>query len=190
MMMQTKTRGFTLIELMIVIAVLALLVGIGYPSYQDQVRKSRRAEGMGELLELAERMERFYTDRETYAGATLGAAATNIYPTTTDGGYYTLSIVSQDAVGLWVSSQFLKLVILGGLNNGSQTGKRLCHIAHQGFGQIGIKIVNREHLCHGLLAVFFGGAAIFNKKITGCLDIPFDHIPQVIAVLGNDQTGI
>jgi type IV pilus assembly protein PilE len=104
MMMKTRTRGFTLIELMIVIAVLALLVGIGYPSYQDQVRKSRRAEGMGELLELAERMERFYTDRETYAGATLGTAATNIYPTTTDGGYYTLSIVSQDAVAYTVSA--------------------------------------------------------------------------------------
>ena len=103
-MMKTRTRGFTLIELMIVIAVLALLVGIGYPSYQDQVRKSRRAEGMGELLELAERMERFYTDRETYAGATLGTAATNIYPTTTDGGYYTLSIVSQDAVAYTVSA--------------------------------------------------------------------------------------
>jgi len=56
----------TLIELMIVIAILGIIVAIGYPSYQEQVRKSRRAEGMGELLELADRMERHYSDVGTY----------------------------------------------------------------------------------------------------------------------------
>jgi type IV pilus assembly protein PilE len=61
-----KMRGFTLIEAMIVVAVLGLIVAMGYPSYQEQVRKSRRAEGMGELLELADRMERHYTDVGTY----------------------------------------------------------------------------------------------------------------------------
>jgi type IV pilus assembly protein PilE len=53
-----KTGGFTLIELMIVLAVLSIIVAIGYPSYQEHVKKSRRAEGMGQLLELADRMER------------------------------------------------------------------------------------------------------------------------------------
>ena len=41
--MNRKTRGFTLIELMIVVALLAILIAIGYPSYRDQVMKSRRA---------------------------------------------------------------------------------------------------------------------------------------------------
>ncbi len=100
--MNRKTRGMTLIELMIVIAILGIMVALGYPSYQEQVRKSRRAEGMGELLELADRMERFYSDRGTYVGATLGTAAGNIYPTTTDGGYYTLNIDSQNAVAFTV----------------------------------------------------------------------------------------
>jgi len=55
---------------MIVVAVLGIIVAIGYPSYQEQVRKSRRAEGMGELLEMADRMERRYSDVGTYAGIT------------------------------------------------------------------------------------------------------------------------
>jgi type IV pilus assembly protein PilE len=68
--MMKNIRGMTLIELMVVIAILGIIVAIGYPSYQEQVRKSRRAEGMGELLELADRMERRYSDVGTYAGIT------------------------------------------------------------------------------------------------------------------------
>lgn len=102
--MNRKQRGFTLIELMIVIAVLGVIIAIAYPSYTEQVRKSRRAEGMGELLELADRMERFYSDRGTYAGASLGTAATNIYPASSENGYYTLSIVSQTATDFSVSA--------------------------------------------------------------------------------------
>ena len=97
-----KQRGFTLIEVMIVVAVLGVIVAIGYPSYTEQVRKSRRAEGMGELLELADKMERFYADQGTYAGATLGTGAGNIHTATTADGYYTLNIDSQTAVAFQV----------------------------------------------------------------------------------------
>ena len=99
-----KLYGFTLIEVMIVVAILGVIIAIGYPSYQDQVRKSRRAEGMGELLELADRMERFYSDRGTYAGATLGSGAGNIYPASTGGGYYTLNIDIQNTVSFAISA--------------------------------------------------------------------------------------
>lgn len=88
-----KMKGMTLIELMIVIAVLGIIVAIGYPSYQDQVRKTRRAEGIGELLELADRMERHYADLGTYDqadGSDMTAAA--IFRSTTTNGYYTLSV--------------------------------------------------------------------------------------------------
>ena len=92
-MKRDKMKGMTLIELMIVIAVLGIIVAIGYPSYQDQVRKTRRAEGIGELLELADRMERHYADLGTYDqadGSDMTAAA--IFRSTTTNGYYTLSV--------------------------------------------------------------------------------------------------
>ena len=98
-MMLTKTRGFTLVELLIVIAVLAIVVAVGYPSYLEQVKKSRRAEGMGQLLELADRMERAYADNGTYP-----SAISEVYVATTDGGFYTLSIVTANNVSFTVSA--------------------------------------------------------------------------------------
>ena len=61
-----KILGFTLVELMITIAVISVLVSIGYPMYQDQVYKSRRAAARGSLLELAQFMERNYTEANRY----------------------------------------------------------------------------------------------------------------------------
>lgn len=62
-----RQRGFTLIELMIVVAVVAILVAIAYPSYQEQMRKSRRAQAQADLIEYAQAAERYHTVNNTYA---------------------------------------------------------------------------------------------------------------------------
>lgn len=59
--------GFTLIELMIVVAIIAIIAAIAYPSFADQVRKSRRAQAKADLLELAQLAERSRTVHNTYA---------------------------------------------------------------------------------------------------------------------------
>lgn len=63
--------GFTLIELMITVAIIAILAAVAYPSYQNHVIKTRRAAGAACLSELAQFMERYYTTNMTYAGAAL-----------------------------------------------------------------------------------------------------------------------
>lgn len=63
---QAWQRGFTLIELMIVVAVVAILVAIAYPSYQEQMRKSRRAQAQADLIEYAQAAERYHTVNNTY----------------------------------------------------------------------------------------------------------------------------
>jgi type IV pilus assembly protein PilE len=63
-----KARGFTLVELMIVIAVLAILAAIAVPSYYRQVEKSRRADAQSALLSAAQTLERCFTRTNTYVG--------------------------------------------------------------------------------------------------------------------------
>lgn len=58
--------GFTLIELMIAVAVAAILAGIAYPSYIEHVRKAKRTEGKVALLQLLQQQERFYSQRGSY----------------------------------------------------------------------------------------------------------------------------
>jgi len=61
-----NTKGFTLIEVMIVVVIIAILAAIAFPSYQDSVRKSRRADAKSSLLETSQILERCYTEFNAY----------------------------------------------------------------------------------------------------------------------------
>lgn len=65
------SRGFTLIELVVVIAIIAIISAIALPSYREHVRTARRTAAQGCLIEMAQSMERVYAARMTYAGAAL-----------------------------------------------------------------------------------------------------------------------
>ena len=65
----SQTSGFTLIEVLIVTAIIGILAAIAYPSYQNSVIKSWRANATACLSEIAQRMERRYTASFSYTGA-------------------------------------------------------------------------------------------------------------------------
>ena len=69
-----RCRGFTLLEVMITCACVAILAAIAYPSYMTSIQKSRRAEAKSALLGASGQMERWFTERGTYATAALGTA--------------------------------------------------------------------------------------------------------------------
>jgi type IV pilus assembly protein PilE len=70
-----RQRGFSLIELMIVVAIVGILARIAYGSYQSSVAKSRRNVAQGCLVEQAQYMERIYTTKMSYANAELPASS-------------------------------------------------------------------------------------------------------------------
>src|SRR5688572_15049043 len=96
--MNANSSGFTLIELMIVVAVLAIIVVIAYPSYDAFVTRTRRAEAKRELLALATAQERYFTNCNAYAAALDGSQANctglggGAATRTTENGYYLMSL--------------------------------------------------------------------------------------------------
>jgi len=92
---RNNLSGFTLIELMIVVAVIAILAAIAVPGYQEFVRKARRADGKEALVRLQIEQEKWRTNNATYTGTIgnlgLGTASTE--------GHYTIAITANSATG-------------------------------------------------------------------------------------------
>ena len=84
---RVQMRGITLIELVVVVAIVAILAAIAFPSYQGQVRKTRRADGKAELMETAQQLERCYTRFSRYNDGNCGVAL----PFGSSEGYYVVS---------------------------------------------------------------------------------------------------
>ena len=88
-----KMKGFTLIEVMIVVAIVAVLSAIALPSYQEYIRRGHRAEARAALLQAAQWLERAATATGTYP-------LTASFPTTLttmQSGRYTVAVASPPA---------------------------------------------------------------------------------------------
>ena len=94
-----KCHGFTLIELMIVVAIIGILAAIAYPSYTQYVLRSKRDDCAGALVGMAAAMERRFSTNQSYlglatGGADTGAPAATFYPSQCplDGGGATYNL--------------------------------------------------------------------------------------------------
>lgn len=90
-----KQRGFTLIEVMIVVAIVGILTAIAYPSYLEHVRKSRRADAQSAMMELAQFMERRFTTTGSYSAAACGDVVLPFTQAPRDGPevFYNINVV-------------------------------------------------------------------------------------------------
>lgn len=78
-MTKRYAAGFTLIELMIVVAVIGILAAIAYPSFADQMRKARRSEAITALQDAQLRLEKWRVDNPSYAGSGTTIADSSYY---------------------------------------------------------------------------------------------------------------
>jgi type IV pilus assembly protein PilE len=102
-----RVAGFSLIELMVTIAVAATLAAIVIPTYQSQIRKSRRTEARTAVMDLANREERYYSVNNDYtdSGVRLGyaqpgGADAQILDQSVGAGYYTVTVTKFNAAPL------------------------------------------------------------------------------------------
>jgi len=104
-MRNTRQAGFTLLELMIVVAVIAILAGIAVPMYIEQMRKGKRAEAAQAIGDIQLREERYRADNPTYATMdqlTGSAANTTSYNSALK--YYDVSIANNTGTGYVITA--------------------------------------------------------------------------------------
>lgn len=108
----SKSRGFTLIELMIVVAIVAILAAVAYPSYLDSIRAARRADAMDAVLTLQNLQEKYRANNTTYGTlAQIGGSAASL------DGYYTLTVTGNTA-----TAYVLTATAVAGSSQASDTG--------------------------------------------------------------------
>ncbi|MGY3930046.1 type IV pilin [Aeromonas encheleia] len=92
-----NAKGFSLLELMIVVVVVAILSAVAYPSYQAHIAASRRAEAKAALMEAAQYMEREFTQAGSYNAANLASAGLSTLPRDGSSAYYQMAVNASGA---------------------------------------------------------------------------------------------
>lgn len=93
----SRSRGFTLLELMIALVITAILVAVALPSFMSSIRKGRRSEAMTALTALQQEQERWRSNNQTYTTSLTNLRINSA--TTAPGGYYSLSVSSATDTG-------------------------------------------------------------------------------------------
>ena len=88
----SKARGFTLIEVVITVAIVGILVAIAVPSYQNHLRKGRRAEAQAFITQIAQREQQYLLDARQYAVGSNALSDLNLTAPTTVSDHYKITV--------------------------------------------------------------------------------------------------
>src|SRR5271154_4603452 len=91
-----RTGGFTLVELMITVVVLAIIVALAVPAYTQQVQKARRTDARNALLDIAGREERFLSVSNSYSATPADVQYSGAWPQVVTNGYYSVGVQVPD----------------------------------------------------------------------------------------------
>lgn len=127
------SKGFTLVEIMIVVVIVGILAAVAFPSYQNSIRKSRRSDATMALSKVQQLQEKYRANNTTYGAtvADIGASAT------TDNGYYSISISNADG-----SNYTLTATAVAGTSQAQDTGCTSLTVT-----QVGATVTNAPSSC-------------------------------------------
>ena len=100
MMKKRETRGYSLVELMVVVAIIGIISAIAYPSYQSYMSDTYRGQAIADLEVCSMALERYYSDDFTYVGAVIDDSAGSLCPNTSPSSgntQYDLTLVAATA---------------------------------------------------------------------------------------------
>lgn len=120
MKITSKKKGFTLIEVMMVVAIIAIIVAIALPNYREYVLRSNRAVGKGELLQVASRQEQYFLNNRSY---------TNLM---TDLGYTANYYVDSEGQPATAASSIYQITITEPTSNTRETTYTLSAVPQNG----------------------------------------------------------
>lgn len=121
---QRGQDGFTLIELMIVVAVVAILAAIAYPSYQEQIAKSRRADAQRALSEAEQYLRRYFAAKDTYEDAALPNGLTTSPRPGSGNAAYNIVLIEDDAEVDAITEDYATVFIVRAVRTGSMANDR------------------------------------------------------------------
>ena len=86
-----RSQGFSLIELLVAVAIIGILAAIAIPMYSDYVARSRRADGQATLMQVAQELERCYTQFSKYNDNSCSVINGGVVSETSDQGFYVVT---------------------------------------------------------------------------------------------------
>jgi type IV pilus assembly protein PilE len=92
-------RGFTVVELLVTLAIIAILSAIAFPSYQNHTRKTARAAAQSTMMQIADREAQYLLDARNYAVGASALSALNVSVPVEVASKYTVTITAADGTG-------------------------------------------------------------------------------------------
>lgn len=91
-----RNKGFTVVELLIVLAVIGILTAVAFPSYQNHVRKAARASAQATMMQIADREAQYLLDARNYAVTSTALTTLNVTLPTDVASKYTITVTAAD----------------------------------------------------------------------------------------------
>ena len=126
-----RNKGFTVVELLIVLAVIGILTAVAFPSYQNHVRKAARAAAQASMMQVADRQAQYLLDARNYAVTSTALTTLNVTVPTDVASKYTITVTAADGTNT-ASTPPTYTIVATPISTGPQVADGTLTLTHTG----------------------------------------------------------